>query len=189
MISVDISEKLDPFGYKCKFNLNGLVVYGENIKEVSKLTDDLYKFLEFKGWSPDREAFTDYLVDKVGWPAGEWHNEPNCILWIDRGTGLKCVIFRHYYYGTLSGYIYAPLSALPESEDYNDLDLEVHGGVTYGEVYQDSYIIGFDCAHLNDFCPGISKLIIQERQYRNVDFVRSQCESLARQIKEKFIKK
>lgn len=189
MITVEISEKMDSFGYKCKFNLNGFVVYGENTKAVSKLTDDLYEFLKFKGWSPDKEAFNYYLVDKFGWPAGEWHNEPNCILWVDRGTGLKCVIFRHYYYGTLCGYVYASLSDLPPNEDLNELDFNVHGRTLQADVCKDSYIIGFCCDHLWDFCPGISKTAHQNSEYKNIEYVRLQCESLAQQLKEKFVKK
>jgi len=36
-------------------------------------------------------------------------------------------------------------------------DIEVHGGLTYAEYDDNSYVFGFDCAHCND-APDIEKL-------------------------------
>ena len=66
--------------------------------------------------------------------------------------GYNYIVFQHSSFGHLNGYIEL------KEEDYNiDVDnIEVHGGITYkGSLFGDknkSYV-GFDCAHLGDFCP------------------------------------
>ena len=64
----------------------------------------------------------------------------------------RYIVFQHPSFGHLNGYIEL------KEEDYKvDLEnIEVHGGITYkGSLFgndEKSYV-GFDCAHLGDFCP------------------------------------
>jgi len=91
-------------------------------------------------------------------------------------------------------------------------DLEVHGGLTFsgksekkldkkllifhvvepGEN-EDVWWLGFDCAHAGDFCPLIARYLnfpgfknpypIQDN-YKDIEWVKKEVESLAKQIKE-----
>jgi hypothetical protein len=81
--------------------------------------------------------------------------------------------------------------------------LEVHGGVTYADGCQDGPIeqtvchlpapgspdhlwwIGFDCAHCDDLSPGrlmLAPSLYDHGTYRSLDYVRSECTSLAAQL-------
>lgn len=72
-----------------------------------------------------------------------------------------------------------------------DIVFDVHGGVTYtGEsdnypVESDLWWIGFDCAHAGDGSLD-SRLSFSDGPVRSLDYVVSECESLANQIKEIF---
>lgn len=52
----------------------------------------------------------------------------------------------------LCGYVAVPRSKVPEKwiENYYDIPVDVHGGVTYLEVFGKYVVIGFDCAHAGD---------------------------------------
>lgn len=80
--------------------------------------------------------------------------------------------------------------------------LHCHGGLTFrghdvvddllsGSEYswtKSYYYVGFDCAHMGDLCflrkdiGGIRMKIFDKEAYRNWDYVREQCQDLARQI-------
>jgi hypothetical protein len=82
------------------------------------------------------------------------------------GCGYVCIPPNHPYHGT----------------DYNDIPVDVHGGLTFGEHASDIefrnipsqyYVVGFDTAHCMDTpenCPQ--------------SYVQSEAESLQRQLKE-----
>lgn len=57
----------------------------------------------------------------------------------------KCEIKRNPQLGSLCGYVYV------DSNNLNIDDFVIHGGITYN----DNTKIGFDCAHLYDFIPGL----------------------------------
>jgi len=63
--------------------------------------------------------------------------------------------------------------------EYDDIPVNCHGGLTYGSQEKDFWIIGFDCAHLGDFQPGYN---LSDGEYRNMDYVMNQCESICEQI-------
>ena len=53
-------------------------------------------------------------------------------------------------------------------------NVDVHGGITYNDFYDDKgYCIGFDCAHYQDTI-----------EVQTLEYCISQCESLAKQLKE-----
>ena len=134
-------------------------------------------------------------IDKSSWGKGPWHVEADTLVWADSDTGLCCVIQRHPSLGHLCGYVGTPL-ALLANEDPNALD--VHGGITYHErraPTEDEYLpetarglfwVGFDCGHSKDLSPGLLARYPDHTrprgQYRDIGFVESEVQSLARQL-------
>ena len=87
---------------------------------------------------------------------------------------VRCEAIRNGY-DVWCGYVYY------NSEDYIELninDLMVHGGVTY---YND-HKIGFDTSHYHyrDYCP--TCYTGPDTYYRTFEYVKVECESLAKQI-------
>jgi hypothetical protein len=65
-------------------------------------------------------------------------------------TGLKCrvVFFRQSH---RCGYVGVPKEHLAYNKNYDDLPIDVHGGLTYGAVKKDGLQwFGFNCAHSGD---------------------------------------
>ena len=56
-------------------------------------------------------------------------------------------------YGAVNGYVRIPESHPWHGLDYDDIDVNVHGGLTYGH----GDWVGFDCMHLGDYWPGSPK--------------------------------
>lgn len=62
---------------------------------------------------------------------------------------------------------------------------DVHGGITYSDgfssrpVPSDNWWYGFDCAHLGD-----RTKYNDDGEFRSVEYVAAECESLAKQIKD-----
>ena len=111
--------------------------------------------------------------DHFGWDSGPWDGEPDKVQFPDPETGLPCLLHRsplgHWcgYVGVAEGH---PLFETPYGED---LDLDVHGGITYADFCTEGedegrgichipaegepervWWIGFDCAHSGDIGPG-----------------------------------
>ncbi|MDQ5841188.1 MAG: hypothetical protein M3537_08625 [Chloroflexota bacterium] len=68
--------------------------------------------------------------DKTRWPAGPWHDEPDRVEWVT-AAGLPGLIVRGPA-GALCGYAAVPPGHPYHGADYSDLEVEVHGGLTYG---------------------------------------------------------
>jgi hypothetical protein len=149
-------------------------------------------------------------VDRTGWPAGEWDNEPDRLEWRSEMHGLSCLISRNGL-GAWCGYV-----AVPPGHPWHELDyntevfhgVEVHGGLTYSDHCSghichvpapgepdDVWWLGFDCAHGCDYVPGMYAaggirarmgdiFLMSGEKYRNIQYVREQCEDLARQVRE-----
>lgn len=136
------------------------------------------------------------LYDKTSWPDGPWKTEVDQMQWTSE-TGFFCAIIRNPT-GALCGYVGIPSSHPAFGRDYNGVDVDCHGGLTWGDSQSfhkkaelepqdpDIFWFGFDCAHFADFMPnmplGTSNLV--PGIYRNMDFVVSEVESLAKQLKE-----
>jgi hypothetical protein len=122
-------------------------------------------------------------IDKTRWGDGPWMNEPDELEWTDNATGLSCRI-RRGPLGNLWGYVGVDRGHPAYGTDRDDPDLSVHGGVTFsGEIRPgEKWWIGFDCAHLGDFVPGgLFHMELHER-YREIEYVKAQCASLASQL-------
>lgn len=153
-------------------------------------------------------------VDKSEWGAGPWQGEPDKKQWLDDATGYPCLIVRSSHVtGSLCGYVGVPKTHAVYGKDYNDIDAEVHGGLTFaGACHKhgseessichiveegesdDVWWLGFDCAHCSDLSPamrrtmrGIIKENYEEHEweiYRDMKYVTDQVEFLAKQLKE-----
>jgi hypothetical protein len=62
---------------------------------------------------------------------------------------------------------------------YDDINVDVHGGLTYSREEEELWVIGFDCAHSMDFTPGYSwaTTLSQRSNYKTIEYVKQQVES------------
>jgi hypothetical protein len=143
--------------------------------------------------------------DRTGWPPGPWDGEPDRIEWIDAATGQPCLMRRNRW-GAWCGYTAVnpghPLHGVDYSELYDreDINLDVHGGITYTSLCHDDichvpqpgepddvWWWGFDCGH---YCDTVPDMLANgfgpypNSTYRDVAYVREQVTDLARQLAE-----
>ena len=147
----------------------------------------------------------------LGWPSGPWDGEPDKVQWPDAATGLPCLAVRHGRRGNWCGYVGVPEGHRCYGADYSSdctNDLEVHGGITFGDKCQpgedesrgvchvpgagepEVWWLGFDCAHAWDWSPGEEKdaergypfLRLSDQVYRALPYVQRQCAALAEQL-------
>ena len=79
--------------------------------------------------------------------------------------------FSKKYQRTEVGYDYAPISRV-----------RVHGGVTFFGTLRRGrgHWIGFDCAHCDDYVPGMVNLgLTLDGTYRSIDYARMECFRMA----------
>jgi len=135
-------------------------------------------------------------------PEGPWSDEPSKMQWVDRATGMPCLIVRNHL-GALCGYAGVAPGHPLHGFNYDDADLDVHGGLTYADRCQpttdeahgichvpepgtphDVWWFGFDCAHSGDAVPGMPNLSreLDNGEYRDVGYVADQVTSLAAQL-------
>lgn len=108
----------------------------------------------------------------------------------------KCHIIRHKTFGNLCGYIDIPLEHKLYDVHYDDIDVYVHGGLTYNGIGIDgipsAYVIGFDCAHYGDLSPYLEMrfpewLRVDSNDiYRDMDYVENELKNAVDQIIEKY---
>lgn len=150
---------------------------------------------------------TDHTLDKSSWGDGPWLTEPDLLQWIDLKTGLYCAIKRNGV-RAFCGYVGVEKSHPDYGKDYNDINYDAHGGLTYAKEVQagilnpldiknapvyvpfkttdpkELWIFGFDCAHLGDLCPGLAKsfYFTDTDIYRELGYVKLEVETLAIQL-------
>lgn len=144
---------------------------------------------------------------------GPWSEEPDKVAWTDPDTGYECLVIRNHF-GALCGYVAIPPPHPFHGSDYAactakvcagtycehsiDLQVQVHGGVTYAGPNQpdgigtgrseDAWWFGFDCNHAWDLAPALMGgpfFRSGEETYRDLTFVIHEVRSFARQLKEK----
>jgi len=115
------------------------------------------------------------LVNGINVTAKPWEDEPDHLLTEHLGYVLE--IQRHEQIKHLCGYIYLPESHPDYGKTYHDLDVYVHGGLTFSENGR----FGFDCAHAGDYEPG-NTAHFDGDVYRTVDFVLEELHKLAEQF-------
>lgn len=148
-------------------------------------------------------------VDRSEWSAGPWDDEPDKISWTDEETELPCLLVRNGM-GAWCGYVAVEPGHPYWDRDYADVPASVHGGLTFSDFCRDDEAIegavchvpepgrpdnvfwfGFDAGHAFDLVPGFARLWRElgytsrhEASYRTAAYMRSECENLARQLKE-----
>lgn len=142
-------------------------------------------------------------IDKTKYHArGAWDSEPDKVQFIDKDTGLNCLIVRNHG-GALCGYVGVSKTHPAYQKDYNAVDVNVHGGLTFSDKCQkgsdeakgvchvakdgedDVWWLGFDCAHHGDFCPGYERLFGgNDEGYKDLEYVTNEISILARQLKD-----
>jgi hypothetical protein len=115
-----------------------------------------------------------HKIDRTGWPNGEWDAEPDRMQW--QHGKIPCLIVRNSL-GNLCGYAGVSRTHPFYRSDYDNVEVCVHGGLTYGDTCQlggpichepepgqpaDVWWLGFDCAHLGDYVPGMHRTEIEE---------------------------
>jgi len=102
-------------------------------------------------------AKTWTFIDKSTWGEGPWTIEPDKIVWTDESTGLPCMVRRNERVGHLCGYVAIAEGHPLFERDFGqmDPDLDVHGRIEH---------------HSRD------------ESYRDVHYVRAQCQQLAAQL-------
>jgi hypothetical protein len=128
-----------------------------------------------------------------------WEHEPDNEEWVHDLTGYKCTIWRHPTFGHLNGYVAIPKGHRCHGKHYDNLDVEVHGGLTYSEQDKetDEWVVGFDCSHAGDMSPKLMLTLLKyteadtetiefkmrSERYRTFAWVKEEVCSLARQLK------
>jgi hypothetical protein len=136
-------------------------------------------------------------IDRAGWGTGPWDGEPDRIEW--RYKGLPCLMVRTDM-GSLCGYVALPSEHPLFEKNYDDIGVNVHGGLTYASHCQGAichvpqngepdnvWWLGFDCAHGGDFIPKFNKYEVLgirnfPGKYRDTQYVKKEVERLADQL-------
>lgn len=102
----------------------------------------------------------------------------------------KCKILRSHM-GMWCGYVFIPKSHPMYGKNYDDVNVEVHGGLTFGEPSDEEWVLGFDCGHAGDFIPGMKEFILEKNSsgyqypvnvYRDKEYVIKETNSLSEQL-------
>ena len=138
-------------------------------------------------------------VDKSGYAArGEWDNEVDKAQWVS--SGLDCLVVRGPL-GAFCGYVGVPKDHVEYQEDYNDVSVDVHGGLTFADKCSPNgdeargichtgpdiangvvWWLGFDCSHYSDLAPKAESPLREHCTYRNFEYVKAEVEKLAEQL-------
>jgi hypothetical protein len=148
-------------------------------------------------------------IDKSAWGHGPWQTEPDRVQW--QHAGYACLVVRNDRLGHWCGYVGVDRSHPHYGQSGEDLDVLVHGGLTYADKCRDNichvpepgmpadvWWLGFDCAHAGDMSPARAalerewaktdpsfRLTLKELRdvYRTLDYVKAETEDLAEQLR------
>lgn len=114
----------------------------------------------------------------------EWETEPDHVFFTHKN--FLCEIKRNDFL-SLCGYVYIPKTHSLYRKHYDDIDVRVHGGLTFSDMVLDQWCIGFDCGHAGDLAPAMktlfrSPLYHDKDVYRNVKYVNDELVQLVDQI-------
>lgn len=107
--------------------------------------------------------------------------------------GFTCEIKRHPSLKHLCGYVRLKPSNTSYGVHYDDIDINIHGGLTYSVQEGLDFVIGFDCAHIGDLVPQTymlfkdTPLFDSTEVYRDVQFVKNELLNLVNQLNKKEI--
>ena len=102
--------------------------------------------------------------------------------------GFDCCILRPRakIMGHLNGYVKLDEGHKYYNKDYDDILVEVHGGLTFSNLMSkgngylpEGFWIGFDCAHFEDLIPMMSNM---DGTYRNMEYVEQEIKNMVDQL-------
>ena len=155
------------------------------------------------------EQLPELPIDKSTWGDGPWQSEPDRVDFV--AHGFACMIVRHPSHGHWCAYVGVPNTHPAYGKDYDDVDVEFHGGLTYADrcrdlichvpqpgMPDDVWWLGGDFAHCWDLAPamaarerdlGLDFAALRDTAgfvdvYRDVAYVRAETERLAAQLAE-----
>lgn len=120
---------------------------------------------------------------------------PECVLSEGEHLGYEFVTV-HNGMGYRCGYVRVPKGHPWHGKDYDDIDADVHGGLTFAEPdvpcakggADDAHWVGFDCAHCMDaqdqelpLEDGMRFFMSMSGEVRTQEYVEDQCRSLCEQ--------
>lgn len=136
-------------------------------------------------------------------PPGPWDTEPDKVQWVDGETDLDCLAVRNHY-GAWCGYVGVPQGHPAYGRDYSEVEVDVHGSLTFASACDESaaeghgichvplpgrpgdvWWLGFDCGHYMDYQPGMEMVDMPPMKrgtYRTLAYVQAECASLAGQL-------
>jgi hypothetical protein len=147
-------------------------------------------------------------IDRSKWGSGPWNEEPDRIEF--EHAELPCLMLRQTS-GHWCGYVAVPPGHLLYGKDYDDVNVDVHGGLTYSEQRKLSWgssnkykivpqnisleglpanvwWFGFDCAHSMDRTPCLPPFYTFDASldgiYRDAKYVELEIKRLAEQLKQ-----
>ena len=138
----------------------------------------------------------EHKVDRKGWPAGPWDDEPQDREEWRHASGMPCLMVRSPH-GNWCGYVGVPPGHPYHGKEYGEADVETHGGLTFAGACQgricheakpgepEPWWLGFDCAHCWDISPGMVKYGLgsdPRAQYATARYVRNTVNALADQL-------
>lgn len=121
-----------------------------------------------------------------------WEHEPNREEF--EHAGLHCLILRNTEVtGCLNGYVGVQPGHPTYGNGYDDMDIEVHGGLTFASEgdgkrwAKGRWWFGFDTAHSCDYSPLLHERCpelppFRDETYRDIEYVRSEVKRLAEQL-------
>ena len=84
-------------------------------------------------------------------------------------------IYKNYHYLIISygshpcAYVRIPKEHKYYKQEYDDIPIEVHGGLTYsGTRWNDAYWIGWDYAHYQDYTPALYEALKNTKQAKQL---------------------
>ena len=145
------------------------------------------------------------VVDKTGWPDGQWQSEPDKIQWLDPDTRMACLINRHPAMGHFCGYVGVPPGHRFHGADADAVEgIGAYYGLTFSGPCHDGddksrgvchvpdpgepdevWWLGFDCAHLDDLSPAHTDSVSARygATYKTAEFVQAEVASLAKELR------
>ena len=95
--------------------------------------------------------------------------------------GLDCAVVQGPQ--SLCGYVKVPPKHPAHGKWFDDVDVEVHGGLTFCQLSEDGMWFGFDCAHYGDFIATENTGEYKPGQlFWSIETVAKEVKSLARQL-------
>jgi len=130
---------------------------------------------------------------------GPWKSEPDRYEF--KAYSYDCLLSRNRFLFVWCGYVAVPKGHPAYEKQRDDIEVSIHGGLTYGGKCHDLichggkddvYWVGFDCGHYEDIIPSMDKymdnmpsfLKEDDRHYWNLEDVITETTLLAKQLKE-----